>query len=161
MRRNILILLCFVFLSLFCTVQSICAQKNLLSVVNKYIGEQEDSIQASEPPKTRKVIQADLDGDGDKDAVVKYMLEGFGGGNNWAQMLAVFRNDKGVYKFVTEDSIGGKLLEKSFTLKKVVNRKIYLDILFCPEISQGICENPKKGRAAFVFRKGKLQKLQI
>ena len=84
---------------------------------------------------------------------------GFGGGNNWAQMLAVFKNDKGVYKFAAEDSIGGKLLEKSFTLNKVVNRKIYLDTLSCPEIPQGICENPKKGRAIFVFRKGKLQEL--
>lgn len=159
MRNNILTLFCLTILSLFCVSQNISAQKNLLSVVSKYISEQEDSQQASEPDRTRKVIQADLDGDGDKDAVVKYMLEGFGGGNNWVQRLAVFRNDKGVYKFVTEDSIGGKLSDKTFTLKKVTNRKIYLDTLSCSEIPQGICENPKKGRTIFVFRKGKLQEL--
>lgn len=159
MRNNILTLFCLTILSLFCASQNVSAQKNLLAVVSKYISEQEDSQQASEPDKTRKIIQADLDGDGDKDAVVKYMLEGFGGGNNWAQMLAVFRNDKGVYKFVTEDSIGGKLSDKTFTLKKVTNRKIYLDTLSCSEIPQGICDNPKKGWAIFVFRKGKLQEL--
>lgn len=159
MRNNILTLFCLTILSLFCVSQNVSAQKNLLSVVSKYISEQEDSQQASEPDRTRKVIQADLDGDGDKDAVVKYMLEGFGGGNNWVQRLAVFRNDKGVYKFVTEDSIGGKLSDKTFTLKKVTNRKIYLDTLSCSEIPQGICENPKKGRTIFVFRKGKLQEL--
>ncbi len=159
MKQNILILLYFVFLSLLCTAQNSSAQKSLPTIINKYISAQEDLQKAYEYTKTRKMIQADLDGDGDKDAVAQYTLEGFDGGNNWSQMLAVFRNDGGSYKFATEDTFGGKLLGRIFTLRKVINRKIYVSTQSCPDIPQGICENPKIGQAIFVFRKGKLQEL--
>lgn len=159
MRRNILILLCLIFGSLLCTAYSASAQKALPATVSNHISEQAGAQQASEPAKTRKIIRADLDGDGDKDAVVQYMLEGFEGGNNWTQILAVFRNDRGVYKFATEYPVGGKLSDKTFILKKVINQRIYLDTQSCSDIPQGVCENPKMGRAVFVFRKGKLQEL--
>ncbi|MGI8556238.1 MAG: hypothetical protein ACR2LT_07775 [Pyrinomonadaceae bacterium] len=160
MKNDILILLCFMFLGSHVTAQPVAAQRSLLTAVNKYIGRQEILQKASESPKARKIIKADLDGDGDEDAVVQYILEGFDGGNNFAQMLAVFRNDKGSYKFVTEDAVGGKFLDRTFTLEKVVKRKIYVSTQSCPEVPQGICENPKRGQAIFVFRKGKLQELK-
>lgn len=153
-------LLCFAFFVSYYT-QPVAAQRaSLLVTVNKYIRQQEIRQKASEFPKARKIIKADLDGDGDKDAVVQYTLEGFDGGNNFAQMLAVFRNDKSIYKFATENAVGGKFLDRIFTLEKVVNRKIYLSAQSCPEVPQGICENPKKGQAVFIYLKGKLQELE-
>lgn len=159
MKNSTAILSCFVSLILLGATQNVSAQKTLQNVVDEYISGREDSENATEPAKTRKILRADLDGDGDGDAIVQYMLEGFNGGNNWAQRLAVFRNDRGIYKFANEDSVGGKLSDRYVVLKKVGNRKIYLDTRSCPEVPQGVCDNPKKGRAIFVFRKGKLQEL--
>lgn len=52
----------------------------------------------SEDRSRRKVVQGDLDKDGDADVAVSYKFESFGGCNVSREYLAVFVNDKGVLK---------------------------------------------------------------
>ena len=66
------------------------AQANLQKAIARHIEKVREN--ASENKEVRKMIYGDVDGDGTKDAAVQYLLEGFGGGNLWAQNLAVFLN---------------------------------------------------------------------
>jgi hypothetical protein len=86
-------------------------------------------------------------------------IEGMGGGNSFAQMLAIFTNQEGVYRFTTEEVVGGKYAYRISKLTNVENGKIYLSTETCPEPPQGLCDNPKKGRAVFTFNKGNLKEL--
>ena len=88
-----------------------------------------------------------------------YMIEGMGGGNSFAQMLAIFTNQEGVYRFTTHEVVGGKYAYRISKLTNVENGKIYLSTETCPEPPQGLCDNPKKGRAVFTFNKGNLKEL--
>jgi aspartate/tyrosine/aromatic aminotransferase len=90
-------------------------------------------------------------------AIVQYTLEGFGGGNSWGQSLAVFINTGKTYKFLGEEVVGGKFAEYTSTLKSVANNQINLITETCAEPPQGLCENPKKGKAVFVVKNGKLK----
>src|SRR5262249_51182799 len=67
--------------------------------INAHILKEARSQGAAEYREARKVLFGDVDGDGDEDAVAQYTIEGMGGGNSFAQMLAIFTNQKGVYSF--------------------------------------------------------------
>lgn len=134
------------------------AQGNLQSAINQYIAKQAKADGSSEYKEARKVLTGDLDGDGDRDAVMQYTLEGAGGGNNWSQMIAIFINNKGAYKFAGEEVVGGKFSVYTSTLASVGRGVITISTETCAELPQGICENPKKGTAKFLFRQGKLVK---
>lgn len=142
-----------IFLSLG-TEQKIHAQKSLQTAINQYTAKQAKSQDAAVGEK--KTNLADIDGDGDQDAVVEYTLEGFGGGNNWTQLMAVFLNQKGVYKFADETTVGGKFFTYTSTLSGVSKGAIKLKTETCDEPPQGICENPAQGTATFSFINGKL-----
>lgn len=135
------------------------AQTKLNKTVDAYIAKQAKAEQASEYAEARKIVQGDLDGDGDRDAAVLYSLEGLGGGgNNWIQLLAIFRNDKGNYKFVAENGVGGKL-SRSFDLIGISGGKINGSTETCPnDTPQGLCENPKKAKVSFTLKNNKLLK---
>ena len=158
MKRNLTFLVFTVVLIVFGGTQNSFAQ-SLETAVNNYIAKAaKASDGASEYADARKIVRGDLDGDGDQDAAVQYTLEGFGGGNSFGQMLAVFRNDKGAYKFVSEETVGGKFFYYTSNLSSIKRGKIILATETCAEPPQGICENPKKGIASFVLRGGKLRK---
>ena len=125
-------------------------QKAITAHINKV---KED---ATEYREARKIIYGDVDGDGAKDAIVQYTLEGFGGGNSWGQSLAVFLNKKGAYKLAADETVGGKFL-RSFTVLRVANKEIVGATKTCPDGDpQGICKNPAKGQMKFVLTNGKL-----
>jgi hypothetical protein len=128
-------------------------------VINAHIRKEAKSQGAAELRERRKVLFGDVDGDGDEDAVAYYMIEGMGGGNTFAQMLAIFTNQEGVYRFTTEEVVGGKYAYRISKLTNVENGKIYLSTETCPEPPQGLCDNPKKGRAVFTFNNGNLKEL--
>jgi hypothetical protein len=127
--------------------------------INAHILKEAKSQGAVEYREARKVLFGDVDGDGDEDAVAQYTIEGMGGGNSFAQMLAIFTNQKGVYSFVTQEVVGGKFAYRTSKLTSVENGRIYLSTESCAEPPQGLCDNPKKGRAIFTFTKGKLKEL--
>jgi hypothetical protein len=147
-------LLLIVILSFIASTTTFAQSAN--SVINKYIASQATDG-AVEYKKARIVVYGDVNGDKKKDAIVQYTLEGFGGGNSWGQSLAVFINTGKTYKFLGEEVVGGKFAEYTSTLKSVANNQINLITETCAEPPQGLCENPKKGKAVFVVKNGKLK----
>jgi hypothetical protein len=82
------ILFCAVGLIILFAPTAIAAQANLEKTIERYVEKIRDD--ASEYKEARKILYGDVDGDGTKDAVVQYTLEGAGGGNSWGQSLVVF-----------------------------------------------------------------------
>jgi hypothetical protein len=149
------ILFCVVGLITLFAPTAIAAQNNLDKTIDRYIEKIRED--ASENKGARKIIYGDVDGDGIKDAVAQYTLEGAGGGNSWGQNLVIFLNKKGVYKASGDETVGGKFL-RTFDLLKVVNKEIIGATETCPDDGpQGLCENPKKKQVKFVLLNGKLK----
>lgn len=159
MKQYILFFSLLIFFVGLGAEQKVFAQKSLQFAVDQYIAKDAKSQDAVEYRKVRKIVIGDLDGDGDKDAAVQYTLEGFGGGNNWSQVMAVFLNQKGVYKFVGQETVGGKFFTYTSTISQIANRAVLLNTETCSEPPQGMCQNPKKGIAKFAFKQGKLNQL--
>ena len=131
------------------------AQANLQKAIANHINKVRED--ASEVKESRQIVYGDIDGDGSKDAAVRYLLEGFGGGNLWSQNLAVFLNKKGVYKMSADETVGGKMF-RSFDVLKVAGKEIIGATETCPEdYPQGLCENPKKKQVKYVLLNGKLK----
>ncbi len=150
-----LFLLCLVGMGFLLAPTPIAAQANLQKAIDRYIEKVRED--ADEYKEARKIIYGDVDGDGTKDAVVQYTLEGAGGGNSWGQSLVVFLNKKGVYKMSADETVGGKFF-RSFDLLKVVGKEIVGATETCPEDGpQGLCENPKKKQVKYVLLNGKLK----
>ena len=130
------------------------AQPNLNKAIAAHINKVRED--ASEYRKARKIVQGDVDGDGTKDAVVQYTLEGYGGGNSWGQSLAVFLNRKGVYELAAVEAVGGKFF-RSFDVLKIENKAVIGKTETCSENEpQGLCENPAKKNVKLVLIKGRL-----
>ena len=140
----------------FSSSKPVAAQNNLQKAIKNHI--EKVSEDASEYKEARKIVYGDVDGDGVKDAVVQYTLEGFGGGNSWGQSLAVFLNKKGVYKLAADKVVGGKFF-RSFTVQKVVGKQIVGVTETCLPAGepQGLCKNPKKKQVKYILLKGKLK----
>jgi len=150
-----LFLLCLVGIGFLLAPMPIAAQANLQKAIDRYIEKVRED--ADEYKEARKIIYGDVDGDGTKDAVVQYTLEGAGGGNSWGQSLVVFINKKDVYKASGDETVGGKFF-RSFDLLKVVGKEIVGATETCPEDGpQGLCENPKKKQVKYVLLNGKLK----
>ena len=131
------------------------AQSNLNKAIAAHIEKVRDD--AEEYTEARKIIYGDVNGDGTKDAVVQYTLEGAGGGNSWGQQLAVFLNKKGTYQMSADETVGGKFF-RSFTVQKVVGKAIIGATETCPKDEpQGMCKNPKKKQVKYVLLNGKLK----
>ena len=131
------------------------AQVNLHKAIDRHIEKVRED--ASENKEARKIIYGDVNGDGVKDVVVQYMLEGAGGGNSWGQSIAVFLNRKGVYKMAADETVGGKFF-RSFDLLKVAGKEIIGATETCPAGDpQGMCDNPKKKQVKYVLLNSKLK----
>ncbi len=137
------------------TTTSVKAQINLQKAIVNHINKvRKDAVEYRE---ARKIVYGDVDGNSTKDAVVRYTLEGAGGGNSWGQNLAVFLNKKGVYKMSGDETVGGKFF-RSFDLLKVAGKEIIGATKTCPDDEpQGLCKNPKKKRVKYVLLNGKLK----
>ena len=137
--------------------REIKAQANLQKAIDRHIEKVRED--ASENIEARKTIYGDVNGDGVKDAVVQYLLEGAGGGNSWGQSIAVFLNRKGVYRITADETVGGKFF-RAFKLQKISNRQIIGATETCPAGDpQGMCDNPKKKQVRYVLRNTKLKEL--
>jgi hypothetical protein len=150
-----LFFLCLVGVEFLLAPTPIAAQANLRKAIDRYIEKVRED--ADEYKEARKIIYGDVDGDGTKDAVVQYTLEGASGGNSWGQSLVVFLNKKGVYKMSADETVGGKFF-RTFDLLKIVSKEIIGATETCPEDEpQGLCENPKVKQVKYVLVSGKLK----
>lgn len=123
-------------------------------VIDRYIAGVAKVSDASEYKEARKIIYGDLDGDGDEDAAAQFTIEGMGGGNNYGFYLAVFRNENGKLKGVTDDAIGGKL-NRDVTFTKIENGKMLFDTKGYAE-DDGACCPSIEGKTAYVLEGEKL-----
>ena len=150
-----LFLFCSIGIVILTAPLLVAAQTGLQKTIDRYIEKVRED--AEENREARKIVYGDVDGDGSKDAIVQYTLEGAGGGNSWGQSLVVFLNKKGVYKASADEPVGGKFF-LTFNLLKVVSKEIIAATETCPEDEpQGLCENPAKKQVKFVLSNGKLK----
>lgn len=105
---------------------------------------------------SRRIVQGDLDNDGDADVAVCYNLGGFGGTNLSLDYLAVFLNDRGHLKPKADIDLGGDPVG-AWMLKSIKGGVIQFDTLsYAPQ-------DPKstpsiQGHAQFVLLRGKLKR---
>lgn len=123
-------------------------------VIDRYIAGVAKVSDASEYKEARKIIYGDLDGDGDEDAAAQFTIEGMGGGNNYGFYLAVFRNENGKLKGVTDDAIGGKL-NRDVTFTKIENGRMFFDTKDYAE-DDGACCPSIEGKTTYVLEGEKL-----
>lgn len=104
----------------------------------------------------RRVHRADLDGDGARDVLVLYHLEGAGCGNSDAQHLAVLMLTKGRYRLAGEARVGGKWYRHvDFERVRVADGRIQLATRDYAEGDAACCPS-MEGRAVYAIRKGRL-----
>ncbi len=133
------------------------AQKQ--KVIDKYITGVAKVSDASEYKEGRKIINGDLDGDGDEDTAVQFTIEGMGGGNMYSFYLAVFKNENGKFTAVTDEVIGGKL-NRDITFTKFENGKIYFDTKGYAA-DDGACCPSIAGKTSYVLEGNKLVEKKV
>lgn len=95
---------------------------NYLAAVVKTLGNKKHL----EHKDSREVLFGDLDNDGDEVVAAGFVI-GFKSGGNWNVVtLAVFRNEDGKFKGVTDEQIGG-FFNGYANLKYIKNGKIYVE----------------------------------
>lgn len=127
-------------------------------VVERYIAGVAKVSDADEYKEARKIIYGDLDGDGDEDAAAQFTIEGMGGGNNYAFYLAVFRNENGKLKAVTDDAVGGKL-NRDVTLTKIENGRMLFDTKEY-DADDGACCPSIEGKTSYILENDKLKEVK-
>jgi len=134
------------------------AQSEVLKIINRYIAGVARVSGASEYKEARKIIYGDVDGDRDKDAVVQFTIEGEGGGNYYAFYLAVFGNENGKFKLLTDEVVGGKL-KRNVNLRQIKNGKIYIDTQDYDK-DDGACCPSIKGKTIYILKNKKLKEIK-
>lgn len=116
--------------------------------------------------RVSKVLRADLDGDGDQDAVVQYNVDNKDGGNYSQSFLATFLNTrsgtgKRALVFAAETSAGifGTAMGEQLELLRVSKRRIVC-ARSVYEADDGVCCPTPKGNAIFTLQNGKLRRLR-
>lgn len=132
------------------------SEKQFQQVLNAYIAANEGKDSGYERKEARQITYGDIDLDGDKDAVVEYILIGIGGGNSYGQNLAVFRNTNGQFEILADEVVGGKFY-RSFKLENITNGKIHGVSETCSDTPQGVCQNPQVDQITFVVQDNKLE----
>ncbi len=130
-------------------------EANKQKIINRYLAGVSKVVGGEEYKEARIVVYGDIDGDGTGgDAAVQFTLEGMGGGNYYAFYLAVFRNENGNLKPLTDSAVGGKL-SRAVTLKQIKDKKIYLDTKGYAE-NDGACCPSIKGQTVYILKNRKL-----
>jgi len=129
-------------------------EAQLQQTINRYLaGVAKVSDAVEEDKSLRKIIKGDLDGDGDDDTVVQFILTP-NAGNNGAICIAVFINDNGKFKGVTDEIVGGNHL-RDFEMESVEPGRIVATTIECRGDSYP-CENDIKRQAVILWQNNKL-----
>lgn len=134
------------------------AQTAADAIVNSYISRQAKKAGADEYAQARKILHGDVNGDRKADLIVLYSLEGFGGGNSYAQYLAVFLGKGSTFRYAANVVVGGKL-NRNVELISISAGKIDLDTMGYAKDDAACCPS-KKGKTLYVFSNGKLREIK-
>jgi hypothetical protein len=156
--RQIGLIILALFLSIFCAVKDSRAQAREKTIIDGYISKQAAKEGAEEYEDARKVLRGDVNGDRKTDLVVLYTLEGFGGGNNYIQYLAIFLGKGNTFQYAANTAVGGKL-RRDVDLKSISGSTINLDIKEYKKNDAACCPS-KNGKARYVFAAGKLREIK-
>ncbi|WP_313054543.1 LppP/LprE family lipoprotein [Pseudomonas lopnurensis] len=93
------------------------AAVSLQAVIDRHVAEEIGREGGDEYRDGRSVVEVDINGDGEQDALVLYSIEGQGGGNGSFQTLALFLAQNGGYVFNASAVVNGsasdvKLLDR-------------------------------------------------
>lgn len=157
MKRKIIfsIQACFLILGFFHLANA--QAKAGKSAVQNFIKRQAKKENASEDADSRAFLHGDINGDGKRDVIAAYTLEGFGGGNLFRQYLVVFLNTGKGFRYATHVSIGGKD-NRIMNLNSLQGDKINFETLEYEPTDASCCPS-KKGKVSFIFRLGKLKEI--
>jgi|GEM_PF-2196188 len=123
--------------------------------VDDYLARVAQKTSSDETDKTlRKTVYGDIDGDGDDDAVVQFVLDAKEG-NSSAVLLAVFINTDGKFKGANAEYVGGNHL-RDFELDSVKAGSIIGTTLECAG-DYYPCENAMKRQATIVWKDSKME----
>ena len=129
-------------------------EAQLQQTINRYLAGVAKVSDAREEDKSlRKIISGDLDSDGDNDTVVQFVLTP-NAGNNGAVCIAVFINDGGKFKGVTDEVVGGNHL-RDFEMESVQPGRIVATTFECPG-DEYPCENERKRQTVILWENSKL-----
>jgi hypothetical protein len=73
-----------------------------------------------EYPEGRKILRADLNGDGQDDALVIYTIEGQGGGNGSFSSLGIFYSNNGAFDFKGSTVVSGAVTDLQVRADKTI-----------------------------------------
>ena len=138
--------------------QSIYSQANETALIDSFIARRAKAQKAEEYPEARKILRGDVNRDKRTDLVVLYSLEGFGGGNNYTQYLAVFLGSGKTFRNAANEPVGGKF-RRDIDLKSIVDRTINLDTKEYRKNDAACCPS-KSGKTRYTFRNGKLREIK-
>lgn len=127
--------------------------------IDQYIAGVAKVSDAEEYKEARKILDGDLDGDGDEDAAVQFTIEGMGGGNMFSFYLAVFRNENGKFTAVTDEVIGGKL-NRNVEFTKIENGTMYFDTKNYAD-GDGACCPSIAGKTSYILEGNKLVEKKV
>lgn len=129
-------------------------EAQLQLAMDRYLAGVAKAVKGDEEDKSlRKVVHGDIDGDGDHDAVVQFVVVP-NAGNNAGVLLAVFINNDGKFKGVTDEVVGGNHL-RDFELESVQPGKLVAVTLECSGDDYP-CEDRMKRQAIILWEHNKL-----
>lgn len=138
--------------------QSVYSQTNETALIERFISQQAKKDKADEYQEARKVLRGDVNGDKKTDLVVLYSLEGFGGGNNYIQYLAVFLGIGKTFRYAANEPVGGKFA-RDVDLRSITASGINLNTKEYKKNDAACCPS-RSSKARFVFRNGKLKEIK-
>jgi hypothetical protein len=144
-----------VALAMLLGIQLVHSQANEQRAINEFIARRAKNEDAEEYPSARKILRADVNGDHKTDVIVLYTLEGFGGGNNYQQYLAIFLGGGRSFKNNANVVAGGKL-HRTVELRSVAAGVIHLGTLSYRKNDPACCPT-RKGSTGYRYLNGKLK----
>jgi hypothetical protein len=124
-------------------------------VIVHFIEAQEKALNAVENRGSRQTILTDMDSDGEKDALVLYTLESFGGSNLWLDYAAIFLKKNGVLEYESNITIGGKNRRAIMGIEKVAVGRIILGTQEYSPKDASCCPS-KKAKLQVIFQDKRL-----
>ena len=132
----------FIFAAMAAAAPVILSQTNENALINRFIAREAKKSGAVEYENPRKVGHGDLNGDLKSDLAVLYTIEGFGGGNAYAQYLAIFLASGKTFRFVTRSVVGGRF-NRNMDLRSIAAGKINFDTMNFTKNDSACCPTLK------------------
>jgi hypothetical protein len=125
-------------------------------VIDEFVRKEEKRLDAEENRDGRLAVKVDMNGDGRKDVVVIYMLEGFGGSNRYLSYAALFlAQRRGTVRLTSSRIVGGKNIRAIEEVLSSHKGKVVFSTLEYTHPDASCCPS-RKGQLALRYSRGRL-----